>query len=432
MLRVTRVLEIVVAAGLLAAACAPAPTSPPPTLAPTRAPTIVPTVAPTVAPTAVPATARPTLAPTAVRASPTAAPASTATAAADAGVLATQFKFDNPQAIAIDAAGNLYIAGCPYGADVSVYAVDQTGLLKVYAGSGEGFGGDGGPALRAQFWCGTGLALDSAGNLYIVDEGNNRIRRIEAKTGTISTVAGSGAATDISSNGPATGGFAGDGGPATAALLSQPNAIAWDRQGNLYILDRDNNRVRKVDPAGMITTFAGVGTWGFSGDGGPATKAELSTSNGIAVDAAGNVYIADSDNARIRKVDLQGIITTIAGTGKPGFSGDGGRARAAQLSNPWGLAFDGQGNLYVADGPTLDFDGNRIRKIDAAGMITTVAGSGEGGNTGDGRLATAARLFKPTTIAFDAQGNLYFADSGNNAVRKVDKAGIITTVAGGG
>ena len=413
---------------MLVSACQPAPTqlAPAPTAVPTAAPTAVPTSAPTLAPTAAPTALPATVAP-----SPTAAPTlAPSTATADAGVLATKFKFDTPQGLAVDAEGKLYVGECANGADEHIYAVDTSGLLKIYAGSGYGFGGDGGPALQAQLWCGTTLAFDSAGNLYIVDQANNRVRRIDAKTGIIDTVAGSGAATTLSSIGPAVGGFAGDGGPATAALLSQPSAMAFDAQGNLYILDRDNNRVRKVDPDGNISTIAGVGTWGFSGDGGPATKAEISTSNGIAVDAAGNVYIADSDNARIRKVDLKGIITTIAGTGQPGFSGDGGRAKAAQLSNPAGLAVDAEGNLFILDGPTFDFDSNRIRKIDKAGMITTVAGIGEAGRSGDGGPATAARLFRPTNITFDAQGNLYFADTGNNKIRKIDANGIITTVAG--
>jgi len=199
--------------------------------------------------------------------------------------------------------------------------------------------------------------------------------------------------------------------------------------------------VRKVDLQGVITTVAGSGTEGFAGDGGPATKAQLNTatpyvvtpdgawtpsvSMSLAIDAAGNLYFSDTGNARVRMVDTKGIITTIAGTGVAGFSGDGGPAKAAQLSGPGGLALDATGNLYVADG-------NRIRKIDKAGIITTIAGGDNSGFSGDGGPATAATLGSPGNIRFDAQGNLYIADGGNNRVRRVDVNGIITTVVGGG
>jgi sugar lactone lactonase YvrE len=288
--------------------------------------------------------------------------------------------------------------------------------LTLYSGTGFGFDGDGGPAIKARFGCLGNIDFDSGGNLYIFDEMNIRIRRIEPN-GTMSAVAGSGPVGDFVNFNGAVGGFAGDGGPATAALLSAPGSLALDHQGNLYILDRNNNRVRKVDPAGMITTFAGVGTYGFSGDGGPATAAEISESNGMAVDAAGNVYIADTDNARIRKVDLKGIITTIAGTGKPGFSGDGGPAAKAQLSAPTSLAIDAAGNLYFVDATSGTLETDRIRKIAADGTITTVSSASHPGNPYD---ATAYGR-----LNVDSQGSLYYGYVGN-VIRKIDQAGTDT------
>jgi sugar lactone lactonase YvrE len=257
-----------------------------------------------------------------------------------------------PGDVAINAAGKLYVSDCSHEAGARILTMDSSGGLTVYAGGGFGFDGDGGPAAKALFFCILNMTFDSTGNLYFVDGLNARVRRIEPN-GTINTVAGSGPVGDFMDGNAAAGGFAGDGGPATAALLAgrfavgagdATSAIALDQQGNLYILDNGNLRVRKVDQAGIITTIAGNGTWGFSGDGGPATAAEFGESNGIAVDAAGNVYIADTDNARIRKVDLKGVIHTIAGTSKSGFAGDGGPAAKAQLSAPRGMAIDAAGN----------------------------------------------------------------------------------------
>jgi sugar lactone lactonase YvrE len=416
---------------MIASACgqpatvAPPTAQPPTALPPTAAPTLVPTTAPT-------ATAAATEAPTAVPSTPT--------ATADAGVLATQFFMTWPYGVAVDAGGTLYISTCPDDREPQILTVDPAGVLKVYAGSGWGFAGDGGPALKANFACLGGIALGPDGSLYMADQGNNRIRRID-QSGVVSTVAGSGPG---GSGQPARGSFAGDGGPATEAMLWAPTDVAVDQQGNLYIADHYNNRVRKVDAQGVITTIAGTGEAGFSGDGGPATAAQLSTRSNrafgippdtgmsIAVDAEGNVYISDSGNARIRKVNPDGIISTIAGTGEAGFSGDGGPATAAQIAYPSGLAVSSDGSVYFSDGSTLKVTSNRIRKIDPDGIITTVAGTGSVGFSGDGGPATAATLSNPTGITFDAQGNLYFADDGNERVRKIGTDGIITTVAGGG
>ena len=234
-----------------------------------------------------------------------------------------------------------------------------------------------------------------------------------SSSGTITTIAGSGKQ-----------GFSGDGGPAVAAQLRSAYEVAVDRQGNVYIADYDNYRVRKVSPGGTITTFAGTGTEGFSGDGGPATSARLNAPIGIAVDGQGNVYIADFNNARVRKVNPGGTITTFAGTGVPGFSGDGGPATSARLYAPHGVAVDGQGNVYIADSYN-----QRVRKVSPAGTITTIAGTGRPGVSGDGGPATSAKMTYPRGVAADAQGNVYIFD-GSTRVRKVSRGGTITTFAG--
>ena len=212
---------------------------------------------------------------------------------------------------------------------------------------------------------------------------------------------------------------------ATAAALSAPAQIAYDAAGNLYIADLNNQVIRKVDLAGMVTTVAGTGEQGFAGDGGPATSAQLDSPAGVAVNAAGDIYIADTHNQRIRKVS-GGTITTIAGTGVAGFSGDGGAAASAQLSNPTALALDSNGNLFIAD-----TDNHRIRKISGA-TITTVAGNGEQAFSGDGASATAAGIDSPNGVAVDAAGKIYIGDTHNQRVRVVDTAGVISTLAGNG
>jgi sugar lactone lactonase YvrE len=229
---------------------------------------------------------------------------------------------------------------------------------------------------------------------------------------TITTVAGNG-----------TGGYSGDGGPATAAEINTPYGVAGDATGNLYIADANGHRIREVNTNGIITTIAGTGTYGFSGDGGPATAAKINTPEGIAVDVAGNVYIADSWNARIRKINTSGIISTIAGNGIVDTSGDGGQATAAHLVFPEGLTIDATGNLYFADG-------YRVRKINTANIITRVAGDTNSGHTGDGGPAIKAGLWSPNTVAVDASGNIFIAEEGSDDVRIVNTSGIINTFAG--
>ncbi len=220
-------------------------------------------------------------------------------------------------------------------------------------------------------------------------------------------------------------GYNGDGGSASSATLAQPGAVAYDKNGNLYLADTNNNVVREITPTGIITTIAGTGTEGFSGDGGAATAAQLDTPTGVAVDASGNVYIADSHNNRIRKVS-GGTIATFAGTGTPGFAGDGASASAAQLALPTGVAVDASGNVYIAD-----TNNDRIREV-AQGTITTIAGSGEELLAGDGGAATAASLDLPTGVAVDAAGRVYIADRHNQRIRMIDTNGSISTVAGSG
>jgi uncharacterized protein (TIGR03437 family) len=231
---------------------------------------------------------------------------------------------------------------------------------------------------------------------------------------TITTAAGTGSAGD-----------SGDGGPATSAELNGPRGVTEDQFGNLYIAEYNGQRVRKVTPGGIITTLAGNGTQGYSGDGGPATSAELNGPYRVTVDLAGNVYIPDSSNCRIRKVSPNGTITTIAGNGVPGYSGDGGPATSAELTYPEAVAFDSAGNYYIAD------KANVVRKVDPSGTITTAAGTGVSGYTGDGGPATSATLDGPVGVQVDSSGALYISDQGNNVIRKVTN-GTITTITGTG
>ena len=296
-------------------------------------------------------------------------------------------------------------------------AFGQTYTIHTVAGTGTGgYSGDNGQATSAQLAQPSGVAADAAGNLYIADRDNNRVRKVA--NGVITTVAGMGPTNSA-------GTFGGDNGPATSAHLSSPSGVAVDAAGNLYIADTANHRIREVTN-GMITTVAGNGTRGFSGDNGPATSAQLNYPSSVAVDSAGNLYITDPYNNRIRMV-TNGVITTVAGNGGggQGFSGDNGQATSAQLNYPSSIAVDSAGNLYIAD-----TDNERIRKV-SNGVITTVAGNGTYGFSGDNGPATSARLYHPGGVAVDSAGNLYVADSFNNRIRKVAN-GVITTIAGNG
>ena len=310
-------------------------------------------------------------------------------------------------------ADNIYIAD---SFNHRIRKVDSAGVITTVAGTGTaGSLGDGGAAVGAQLNYPRSVALDGAGNLYIADGRNHRIRKVDS-AGVISTVAGNG-----------TEGYSGDGGAAVGAQLNYPFGVALDGADNLYIADFGNNRIRKVDSAGVISTVAGTGTAGSLGDGGAAVGAQLNYPRSVALDGAGNLYIAEDVNHRIRKMDSAGVISTVAGNGTEGYSGDGGAAVGAQLNEPFGVALDGAGNLYIAE-----YENQRIRKVDSTGVISTVAGNGTEGYSGDGGAAVGAQLDSPYGVALDGAGNLYIADMGNHRIRKVDSAGVISTVAGNG
>lgn len=329
------------------------------------------------------------------------------------GGQATKAQLYSPYSVALDSSGNMYIAEY---ADSRIRKVTSQGTISTIAGTGAaGYGGDNGPAASAQLNSPEGVAVDAAGNVYIADVWNNRIRKISS-SGTISTVAGNGLIS-----------YSGDGFAAIHAQLNAPEGVAVDAAGMVYISDTANNRVRAISPGGVINTIAGNGTAGSSGDGGPAASAQLNQPLGLALDAAGNLYIADFGNSRVRKVSPGGAISTVAGTNSSGYAGDGGPATNAELSEPFGVAVDGAGNLYISE-----FGNSRVRKVSADGTITTVAGTGSTTYGGDGGPATNAALKGPEGVALDAAGNLYIADTGNHRIRQVSPAGIITTVAGTG
>jgi sugar lactone lactonase YvrE len=272
--------------------------------------------------------------------------------------------------------------------------------------------GDGGDAIDARLVAPSGVALDNAGNLYIADAGDNRVRKV-APDGVITTAVGTGQA-----------GFFGDGGQASNAGLRSPGGIALDSMGNLYIADTDNNRIRKV-VNGVISTVAGTGQPGDKGDGGPATSARLKRPTGVAVDAAADLFIADTDNDRVREVMPNGTIVAFAGNGKNGFSGNNGAATNARLRDPTGVAAAG-GSVVIAD-----TGNNQIRKV-TGGVITALAGTGQGAFSGDGGQATGATLRRPGGVALDPLGNLYIVDSDNSRIRLVNTSGVITTFGGTG
>ncbi len=314
------------------------------------------------------------------------------------GGSATNAQLSLPEATATDALGNVFIVDI---ANSQIRKVSPSGIISTFAGTGlAGYGGDGGAANLAQLNYPRGVAVDASGNVFITDAGNNRVRKVNT-AGVISTYAGTGVS-----------GYTGNGGLAVNAQLSGLMGITIDILGNMYIVE--TGRVRKINTAGVISAFAGVGSWSYGGDGGPAINAQFNLPWGIAVDLFGNVYIGEAYNNRIRKIDTSGIISTFAGTGVSGYIGDGGAAINAQLASPCGVAVDALGNVFVAD-----YNNSRVRKINTAGIISTFAGTGVNGFSGDGGLSTNAQLYAPRGVQVDASGNLFIADETNGRVRKV-------------
>ena len=329
------------------------------------------------------------------------------------GTAAVDANLSGPYSVAVDSSGNVYIADSFNNRIRKV----SNGSISTVAGNGTaGFDGDGKSATSGQINSAIGVAVDSSGNIYIADTNNNVIRKVAG--GNISTVAGSNTAP---------GPYGGDAGAATGGYLYHPTAIAFDGAGNYFIADSGNARIRKVGKDGIINTIAGNSISSYNTDDVVATLSEINNPQGLATDALGNLYVADTNNHRIRMVTPGGIISTIAGTGAGGFSGDGGPANKARINNPKGVAVDTAGNVYIAD--TFN---NRIRIITLDGNIATIAGSGAAGSTGDGGPGLQARLFFPTGIAVDSAKNVYVADNQNNRVRKLTNIPQIPAIASGG
>ena len=326
------------------------------------------------------------------------------------GIPAVSAQLNAPWGAACDRQGNLFIADRE---NHRVRRVDvATGRITTVAGTGvAGFNGDEQLATAAQLHTPLGVTVDESGNLFIADEGNHRVRRVDAGTGLISTIAGTGV-----------GGYNGDEIASAAAQLFRPSAVALDGLGNIFIADSFNFRIRLVNlNTGLISTVAGTGTSGYNGDDKPATMAHLFGPEGVAVDRHGNLFVADQSDNRIRRVDAETrVISTVAGTGVRGDDGDGGPATAARIDRPIGVAVDAEGNVFFTD--SFNF---RIRRVDVqTERITTVAGTGVSGFRGDGRASVLATVSGACGVAFDSVGNLYVADSGNHAIRAIKAIGI--------
>jgi sugar lactone lactonase YvrE len=318
--------------------------------------------------------------------------------------LAVAANLNFPFAVAFDNAGNMYIAD---ELNNVVRRVDgNTGIITTFAGTGvAGFSGDGAAATSARLYGPSGLAVDASGNVYISDQLNNRVRVVSASTGTISTYAGTGTAS-----------YTGDSGPATAATLNRPFGLTLDASNNLYIADRNNNVIRMVSASTRdIATVVGSGTVGFSGDGGSALSANLNRPYAIAFNPSGDLYFVDNGNNRVRAVSRStGVINTVAGTGTASYTGDAGAAASATLNGPSGITFDGSGNYYIAD-----MGNNAVRMVSPSGTITTTTGTGSAGFNGDCISPSAAQLNQPSFVTTDPSGNLTIVDKDNQRVRKI-------------
>ena len=384
------------------------------------------------------------------------------------GVPGPSARLASPQGVAVDAAGVLI-------ADTlssRIRRVGLDGLIRTVGGTGRiGFSGDGGPVADAQLFLPGGVAIAPGGGYTIVDSGNDRVRRVDA-AGVIRTIAGVGLYASTGNGGPATAatllrpqggakgpggvwyvadtygqtirrintdriiesiagtgqvGFGGDNGPGTAALLDHPSDVVADGAGNVFIADTRNNRIRVVNAAGTIRTFAGTGDPGNQGDGGPASAARFSNPRGLALAGDGALYLVDQGNSRVRRILANGTVQAVAGSGEAGFGGDGGPALQAKFNSPEGIALDAAGNVYICDTAN-----HRVRRVSTAGIITTVAGNGAAGFSGDGGQARNASLYSPMGVAAGEDGSLYIADYSNHRIRRVRPDGVIETVAGSG
>lgn len=324
--------------------------------------------------------------------------------------------------------------GTPVVADCGnarIYSIAPNGSVSILAGAGpggfsNGYSGDGWPAIDAHFGCPVGLLADVSGNLLVTDHLNDVIRRIDP-AGTVTTIVGAGPLFKWSPGAwvPGVGKHAGDGGPALAATLDAPWRFNFDRAGNLYIADRDHDAIRKIDQSGIITTIAGTGVRGFSGDGGPAIDARLNRPLDVAFDGAGRMLVADENNSRIRRIALDGTITTIAGTGELGCGGDGGQAAAAAVQNVNSIDIGSDGSVYLTEGEC-----HRVRVIHPDGTIGPVLGSGVEGCSGfEGGLATTASLTSPGSLRLDGHGILFVTDDTCNVLLAIDRAGRVHLIA---
>ena len=330
--------------------------------------------------------------------------------------LASEAKLGYVTGLAVDAQDNIYYTdgAANLVRKIAVGSETITTVAGTFIGFNEvnsnPYAGDGGTATMAHLNIPLAMSVDVAGNIIIADAGNNVVRKVSAANGNISTVAG---------KGPGYIGYDGDGGLATQSKIWNPYSVACDATGNIYFADAQNNAIRMVAfSTGKISTIAGLGpnSPGYTGDNGPAISARLREPQGVAIDGNGNIYISDTGNKVIRKI-ADGVITTIAGTGVAGYTGDNGPATSATFVALKGLDLDGENNIYIADSGN-----NVIRRIDAVtGKITTVAGTGTAGYSGDGGIATAAQLSSPLGVVLDSQGNLYIADSQNSVIRIVFK-----------
>ena len=316
------------------------------------------------------------------------------------GKKALKASLEHPTAVAVSSDGIVYIGDSPTN---RVRMIDKKGKMRTFMGTGETKPND---EIRApkktNLVSPYGVAVDYEDNVYVLNRGHNYIHKVTPE----------GEHTIIAGNGRR--GFGGDGGLATEATVSWPNHLVADHAGNLFVADTGNHRIRKIDVNGIITTVAGNGEEGFSGDGGPATEAAMRYPSAIDMDEAGNIYIADFENHRIRKVDTNGIMTTIAGTGEPKYNGDDLAALEANIGEPCGVAVDSKGYVYIGDQVNL-----RVRVVTPSGKLHTVAEIGKVGTTGEGGPAHLARMSNPDIITFDAEDNLYIPDNRMGLIRKL-------------